>query len=167
MSSRKSTSTEIIKAAETIGAAAVCVGAAILFITNPEVRGKIVKRLGGAAEVDKADAPKPAPSPPTPRTGAGTPVTGGDGKPSVDGVVYLLRAGPFYKIGKAQGFDRRYRQIKLQLPYPTEALHQIECGDINHVERYWHKRFAAKRQNGEWFVLTGADVDEFKAQSRM
>lgn len=154
MASQKPTSTEIVKAAETIGAIAVCVGAAILFVTSPEARKKLAEGLGKPSE--KTDT-----KPPIPRTNTGTPVTGGDG------VVYLLKAGPFFKIGKAQGFDKRYRQIKLHLPFPTEAIHQIECSDISHVERYWHKRFAPKRQNGEWFVLTDEEVAEFKSHAKM
>ena len=159
MSNQKPTSTEILKVAETIGAAAVCVGAAIMFVTSPDLRRKLADALGQGET--KPPTPKPNQVPPVPRTSSGTPVTGGDG------VVYLLKAGPFFKVGKAQGFDKRYRQIKLQLPFPTEVVHHITCGDISHVERYWHKRFASKRQNGEWFVLTDEDVNEFKSQAKM
>lgn len=160
MPSQKPTASDAIKALETIGAAAVCVGAVILCITNPKVRQQLKEALkDDPKDPDSAKAPAPIPGPP--RTASGAPVTGGEG------VVYLLKAGPFFKIGKAQGFDKRYRQIKLQLPFPTEALHQIECDDISHVERYWHKRFTSKRQNGEWFTLSETDVAEFKAQTKM
>lgn len=74
------------------------------------------------------------------------------------GVVYLLKAGPFYKIGKAIDFERRLGQIKLQLPYPVEVIHTIKTDDISGIEHYWHKRFVDKRTNGEWFVLTDSDV---------
>jgi len=159
MSSEKPTSTEILKAAETIGAAAVCVGAAIMFVASPDLRKKLAERLGQLAP--STPDSKPAEVPPVPRTSSGTPVTGGDG------VVYLLKAGPFFKIGKAQAFDKRYRNIKLALPYPTEVVHHISCADITHVERYWHKRFASRRQNGEWFVLTDEEVAEFTSQTKM
>ncbi len=76
-------------------------------------------------------------------------------------------AGPFYKIGKTTNFKQRLGQIKLQLPYAVEVVHTIETDDINGIERYWHKRFADKRANGEWFVLTEADVAAFKSRSRM
>ena len=83
------------------------------------------------------------------------------------GYVYLLEAGPFYKIGKAKVVDNRVKQIKLQLPYAPELIHSIETDDHTKLESYWHKRFADKRQKGEWFILTDADVEEFKSNSKM
>jgi hypothetical protein len=32
---------------------------------------------------------------------------------------------------------------------------------VDYVEKHWHKRFASKRANGEWFALDGEDIDEF------
>ena len=66
-----------------------------------------------------------------------------------DGSVYLLKAGPYYKIGKSINFDQRLNQIKLQLPYPIEVLHRILTDDVTGIESYWHRRFAMKRTNGE------------------
>ena len=40
-----------------------------------------------------------------------------------EGVVYLLKAGPYYKIGNSINFEQRLGQIKLQLPYAVEELH--------------------------------------------
>lgn len=159
MASSKPTSTELLKAAETIGAAAVCVGAAIMFVASSDLRRKLADRLGQGEA--KPPTPKSNEAPPIPRTHSGTPVPGGQG------VVYLLKAGPFFKIGKAMDFNKRLNQIKLQLPYEVVVTHKISCDDISHVERYWHKRFASKRQNGEWFVLTDEDVAEFKSQTKM
>ena len=42
------------------------------------------------------------------------------------GYVYLIQAGPYYKIGKAKVVGKRIKQIKLQLPYPTHFVHSIE-----------------------------------------
>lgn len=80
------------------------------------------------------------------------------------GVVYLLKAGPFYKIGKASNFERRLSQIKLQLPYPVEVIHTVSTPNITGTETYWHRHFKSKRTNGEWFLLTDEDVAEFKGQ---
>lgn len=87
--------------------------------------------------------------------------------PQPDGVVYLLKAGPFYKIGKASNFNKRLKQIKLQLPYPVEVIHLIKSYDITGVETYWHRTFREKRANGEWFLLTDGDVNEFSKHSIM
>jgi Meiotically up-regulated gene 113/Domain of unknown function (DUF4287) len=67
------------------------------------------------------------------------------------GVVYLLKAGPYYKIGKSINFEQRLNQISLQLPYTVEEVHQILTDDPSGIESYWHKRFSPKRTNGEWF----------------
>jgi hypothetical protein len=77
------------------------------------------------------------------------------------GSVYLLKAGPFYKIGKSISFEKRLKQIKLQLPYPVEVIHTISTPEYSKLETYWHQRFRSKRTNGEWFLLTEEDVKEF------
>lgn len=83
------------------------------------------------------------------------------------GVVYLLKAGGHFKIGMSTNPDKRIGQIKLQLPYPVEVMHTIRAANPLAAEAHWHRRFAALRQNGEWFLLTGAEVSEFKSVSEM
>ncbi len=84
-----------------------------------------------------------------------------------DGFVYLIKSGRFYKIGKANSVDQRHRQLAIQLPDPAEIIHRIKTDDPFGVERYWHHRFASRRQNGEWFALTVADVKVFRRRSFM
>ena len=91
------------------------------------------------------------------------PITETDGH----GVVYLLKAGPFYKIGKSIDGQRRCDQITLQLPYSVELLHMISTDDIHGIETYWHRRFIDKRANGEWFLLSDNDVILFKSRTSM
>lgn len=88
-------------------------------------------------------------------------------KTPVEGVVYLLKAGAHFKIGKSITFDKRLAQIKLQLPDPVEVVHVIRAAHVSEVETYWHRRFASLRRNGEWFLLTPAEVDEFKSVAEM
>lgn len=83
---------------------------------------------------------------------------------SREGSVYLVQLGSqrHFKIGKAFDFGRRLREIRLQLPEREVVIHVIQTDDPTGIEAYWHKRFEAKRGNGEWFELTDADVRAFR-----
>jgi len=80
------------------------------------------------------------------------------------GYVYLLKAGPYYKVGRSKDFNKRIKAIRLQLPFDTEQVHVVETSDMIKLENQWHGRFKEKRENGEWFLLSEADVWEFKQQ---
>jgi hypothetical protein len=71
------------------------------------------------------------------------------------------------KIGKASSVEARHRQLKIQLPQTAEVVHRIKTDDPHGIESYWHRRFADKRLNGEWFSLSAADVKAFRRRKFM
>jgi hypothetical protein len=85
---------------------------------------------------------------------------------AIIGVVYLMKSGRHYKIGKTRDLGRRQYEIALQQPERLRLVHAIETDDPDGIERYWHQRFASQRANGEWFDLSAADVAAFKRRRR-
>jgi len=153
---RKLNAEKIAKAARV----AIGVGNLVLCCTDPKLR----KRVKSAIEQIKSPNPNPPAPAKSQQPASEAPPAGGEG---AGGVVYLLQAGPFFKIGKATDLNKRVRQIKLQLPYPVTVVHKIQSRDITCTERFWHKRFASQRAHGEWFTLNDAEVAEFKSYSAM
>jgi hypothetical protein len=83
------------------------------------------------------------------------------------GTVYLLRFGKFYKIGRSNSAGRRERESALQLPEKVRMVHVIRTDDPPGIEAYWHRRFADRRKNGEWFELVPSDVAAFRRRKFM
>lgn len=83
------------------------------------------------------------------------------------GYVYLLKANRYFKIGRSSSFERRSRQLAIQLPERAETVHVIRTDDPVGIELYWHRRFEAKRKNGEWFALSAEDVKAFRRRKFM
>ena len=84
-----------------------------------------------------------------------------------DGYVYLIQFGAEHKIGTSNNVERRFRQLKTQMPYEGKIIHTIVTGDPMGIESYWHKYFSAKRLKGEWFKLSTDDIKYFKKRTLM
>ncbi len=88
-----------------------------------------------------------------------------------DGFVYLgmlkIDTKKRYKIGKTNFVERRHSELSFQLPEKLELVHYIRTDDMTGIESYWHKRFADKNTNGEWFDLSSDEVRAFKLRKFM
>jgi hypothetical protein len=85
----------------------------------------------------------------------------------VFGHVYLLKSGRFHKIGRSNAVGRRERELAIQLPEKSNVVHSISTDDPPGIEEYWHRRFAGRRKNGEWFELSAEDVSAFRRRKFM
>jgi hypothetical protein len=70
------------------------------------------------------------------------------------GYVYLMKSGRYFKIGRSNSIGRREYELSVQMPEKLQPIH-------------WHKRFAERRKNGEWFELTSDDIKAFKRRKFM
>jgi hypothetical protein len=83
-----------------------------------------------------------------------------------DGYLYVLGGElggvKVYKIGHAGVLSNRIAQIRPQLPFPVEVVYAFKCEHRIDAETYFHRRFAQKRMEGEWFKLDEEDLGEFE-----
>ncbi|HEX5279005.1 MAG TPA: GIY-YIG nuclease family protein [Micropepsaceae bacterium] len=84
--------------------------------------------------------------------------------PRWTGAVYLMRAGPLFKIGCSRKPEQRTRRVASGVPAEAVVIHMIQTDDPYGVERYWHRRFADKRVHGEWFRLSADEIAAFRAR---
>jgi hypothetical protein len=51
------------------------------------------------------------------------------GPSSKEGLVYLIRSGPHYKIGRSDELERRVKEIRVALPEAATLVHSIRTGN--------------------------------------
>lgn len=84
------------------------------------------------------------------------------GQRSTAGYVYLLKEtnGIHYKIGRTNNPENRVKEFGVKLPFKVEYTHLIQTDDMYALEAELHIRYASKRVDGEWFLLSEDDVLE-------
>jgi hypothetical protein len=79
------------------------------------------------------------------------------------GYIYLLKCGELYKIGFSLKPRKRLKQFRTGSPHPIELVHTLRTPHFKMLEQILHRRFAQKRQTGEWFKLDPEDVEHIKS----
>jgi T5orf172 domain. len=131
------------------------IGDAIYSIQNvfPKLAAKLEKKLAQAREEYKILEAKQNQAQQEQRTKAGL-------KPGMNGFVYLIEAeNGIYKIGKAKDINKRLQPFSVRFPMKWSLVHYFASKDYSAAESSLHRRYASKRDVGEWFKLSKVDVD--------
>lgn len=78
------------------------------------------------------------------------------------GYVYLMHAETgHHKIGLSKDPRARLRAFRIEMPLEDKLLHVFPAENMAAAEKALHRKFAAKRFRGEWFLLEPDDVRWF------
>lgn len=85
----------------------------------------------------------------------------------IEGYVYLVRCGPYYKIGRTKDLSARISKLAILLPHPLLIIHTIPTDNPAELESCFHDHYSEKRLNGEWFNLDEKDIRYFSEFSEV
>ena len=76
-------------------------------------------------------------------------------------LVYLIKAGIFYKIGKSthKAFENRLADIQCGNPQRIEIIKTISVHDSLLSEGVMHDLYKAQRRRGEWFIFSEVELE--------
>lgn len=75
-------------------------------------------------------------------------------------MVYVLKAGPFFKIGWSKSFKKRLSEIKSCCPHKVQVIIEMPKAE-KYDEIILHRKFRHKKAGPcrEWFSLSESDLD--------
>ena len=78
--------------------------------------------------------------------------------PKRSGYIYIIKAGGFYKIGRASQLSSRIKSHQTSNPNEV-TLHKSKfVQDCINCEKELHGIFIKKLERGEWFKLSESDL---------
>ncbi|QHJ72266.1 GIY-YIG nuclease family protein [Planococcus halotolerans] len=88
-----------------------------------------------------------------------------DLKGKAPGYVYFVQEymNGSFKIGKTKNLEKRMNIFGVKLPFENKLIFLIKTGNHHQTEATFHKHFADKRLEGEWFALNKDDLSWIKA----
>lgn len=80
------------------------------------------------------------------------------------GYVYFVQEhmNGTFKIGKTKNVEKRMNIFGVKLPFENKLIYLIKTGNHHQTEAAFHKHFADKRLEGEWFALNKEDISWIK-----
>lgn len=84
---------------------------------------------------------------------------------AIRGFVYLIACGVYYKIGVSKTPNERIVRLSTLPPFDVKLVCLLKTGDMYSLEKQLHDKFADKRVNGEWFLLSSSDIEYVVAMS--
>ncbi|MGX1194588.1 GIY-YIG nuclease family protein [Metabacillus sp. SLBN-84] len=80
------------------------------------------------------------------------------------GYVYFVQEhmNGSFKIGKTKNIEKRMNVFGVKLPFKNELVFLIKSGNHHQTEAAFHRYFANKRIEGEWFSLSENDLEWIK-----
>jgi hypothetical protein len=88
----------------------------------------------------------------------------GDMEPG--GYVYLIKSPYGYKIGKTKNMKQRSQLFSVKLPFQIEILRYGWFADYSATELRYHRTYAHKRLEGEWFNLNESDISAISLEMK-
>lgn len=81
------------------------------------------------------------------------------------GYVYVLKSAYGFKIGRTRSIPDRMRTFGVKLPFVYSIYLCAWFDDHIAAESAYHRQFANKRINGEWFDVSEHDIAQIRARA--